>query len=156
MATRYTKHPIRDEPILMNSRTSHLKGTRVVPASFWTSPHCSLFDDLRTISREQSHEQYGHSHIHGTLDGVPAIVQEWLSSKAEVLPFPTSAWLFHRSTPGYALVVLRGDVSVPVKTLREYVQSTPEFQSWSLDTTTTLPPFRPFPTPHKVKNFLMI
>ena len=154
MATRYTKHPIRDEPILMNSRSSHLKSTRVIPASFWTSTHRSLFDDLHTISREQSHGKYGHSHIHGTLEGVPTIVQEWLGSKAEVLPFPTSAWLFHKNTPGYALVVLRGDFSVPVKTLRQYVQSTPEFHTWSLNTTIS-PPFIPFPTPNKVKEFLM-
>jgi len=152
MSTRYTRHPIRDETILVNSRSSHLKNSRVIPASFWTSPHKSLFDDLCTISREQSHGLYGHSHTHGTLDGVPTIVQEWLGPKAEVLPFPRSAWLFHKSTPDNALVVMRGDLSVTIKTLREYVHATPEWNAWHLDTTSQ--PFITFPTPETVKDFL--
>lgn len=146
--SRYTRHPIRDETVLVNSRGSHFKESRVIPASFWTAPHTCPFDDLRTISRKQSHERFGHCHIHGTLDGVPAIVQEWLGSKCEVLPFPNDGWLFHKNTPSNALVVLRGDMSVSIKTLRDYVHTTPEFSAWGCDKLSQ--PFTPFPTPQAV------
>lgn len=133
---RYTRHPIRDEDRLVSSRTACLRGTHVVPAKFWTGHHADAFEGLVTLPRARSLELYGHPHIHGTLDGVPVIVQEWLGAGG--LPFRKGAWLFHPNTPGNALVVLRGDVSVTVEQLRAHARRSPQWE-------TQTPPFVPFP-----------
>lgn len=125
---RFTRHPIRDESVLVASRQACLLSSDVVPAGFWTAPPSHDFDGFTPMSREASHAAYGHAHVHGTLDGQPAIVQEWLG--CEVLPFGAAAWLFHARTPESALVVLRGDVSVTVGRLRAHVRGTPEWAAW--------------------------
>lgn len=139
---RYTRHPIRDETTLVRSREACLQGSDVVPIKFWTAPHAATFDGLLTMSREQSLQQYGHAHIHGTLDGVPVIVQEWLG--CEALPFRRGAWLFHPNTPATALVVLRGNGSVTVERMRAHVRATREWAAWRAEEGGAQP-FVPFP-----------
>lgn len=125
---RYTRHPIKDESVLVASRQACLVSSVVVPAGFWTAPPRHNFDGFTPMAREASHAAYGHAHVHGILEGRPAVVQEWLG--CEVLPFGAGAWLFHPRTPADALVVLRGDVSVTVGRLRAYARATPEWAAW--------------------------